>query len=53
MKVYLGKQCYNNYCDVLETVVKVFDDETKALVWKEDFVETETDWRRYEAMELE
>ena len=53
MKVYLGKQCYNNYCEVFKTVVKVFDDEVKALIWKEDFVETETESREYEAMELE
>ena len=53
MKVYIGYECYYNYCDVFNTVVKVFDDEVKALVWKEEVEATETDWREYEEMELE
>ena len=53
MKVYLGYQCYNNYAEILKTVVKVFDCEVKAIVWKEDFVETETDSREYKQMEVE
>jgi hypothetical protein len=53
MKVYLGYECYYNYCDVFESVVKVFDDEVKALVWKEEFTATETDWRIYREIEVE
>lgn len=53
MKVYLGKECYYDYCNVWETVEKVFDDEVKALVWKEEFKSTETEWRSYEEMEVE
>ena len=53
MKVYIGYECYYNYCDVFKTVVKVFDDEVKALVWKEEFEETETDFREYKEMEVE
>ena len=54
MKVYLAKQCYDdgegNDC---ETVVKVFDDEAKALVWKEEFEANRYNWREYEEMEVE
>ena len=53
MKVYIGYECYNNYADILKTVVKVFDDEVKALVWKEEFVETETEFREYTVMTVE
>lgn len=53
MKVYLGYQCYYNFCDVFETVEKVFSDEVEALVWKEDFVATETDWRTYVEWDVE
>ena len=31
MKVYLGYQCYYDYCDIWESVAKVFDDELKAI----------------------
>ena len=53
MKVYLGYDCHYNGCDTFESVVKVFDDEVKALIWKEDFKATETEWRSYEAFEVE
>ena len=53
MKVYIGYECYYNYCDVFNTVVRVFDDEVKALVWKEEVEPTEQEWREYEEMELE
>jgi hypothetical protein len=53
MKVYLGYECYYNYCDVFESVVKVFDDEVKALIWKEEFTSTETEWRTYREIEVE
>ena len=53
MKVYLGCECYYDYCNTWETVVKVFDDETKALVWKEEFKSTDTEWRTYNEMEVE
>jgi hypothetical protein len=53
MKVYYGYECYYDYCDVWETVNKVFDDEAKALIWKEEFQSTETEWRYYRGVEVE
>lgn len=53
MKVWIGYHFYFNSCEYLETAVKVFDDEVKALIWKEDFEETEWDSRGYRAFELE
>ena len=59
MKVYLAKECYHDCgANSWETVVKVFDDEAKALVWKEDFKDVVYDditleWREYEEMEVE
>lgn len=53
MKVYLGYECYYDYCEVWQSVVKVFDDEVKALIWKEEGKDTETEWRSYEEMEVE
>ncbi len=53
MKVWIGYQCYYNYCDEFKTAVKVFDDEVKALVWKDEFDATDTDYRSYEEMDLE
>ena len=53
MKVYIGYSCYYDYCNVWEKVEKVFDEETKAFVWVEEFPKTETDWRTYEEYELE
>ena len=53
MTVYLGIQCYYNLCDVFETVEKVFDDEVKALIWKEEFQSTDREWRQYRPIEME
>lgn len=54
MKVYLGKECYDDRCDIWKTVVKVFDDEVKALLWKEESFTTDPhEWREYEEMEVE
>ena len=54
MTVYLGKVCYDNGCDIWKTVEKVFDDEVKALVWKEESFTTDpNEWREYEEMEVE
>ena len=59
MKVYLAKQCYyDGGANSWEPVVKVFDDEVKALVWKEDFKDVvyndiTHEWREYEEMEVE
>ncbi len=53
MKVWIGYECYYNYCDEFHTAVKVFDDETKAFVWKEEFKSTETEWRSYEEFVVE
>jgi hypothetical protein len=53
MKVYLGYECYYDYCNVWRKVVKVFDDEVKALVWIEEIQSTNEDWREYDEMEVE
>ena len=53
MKVYIGYQCHYNYCEVFKDVAKVFDDEVKALVWRDEFKETDTDFREYTEMEVE
>ena len=53
MKVYIGYECDYDYCNVWRNAVKVFDDETKALIWAEEFKATETEWRSYEEMEVE
>lgn len=53
MKVWIGYEVYYDYCNEWRTAVKVFDDEVKALIWKEDFKATETEWRSYEAFEVE
>lgn len=53
MKVYLGYDCHYNGCDTFESVVKVFDDEVKALIWKEEFVSTDYEWRTFKEMEVE
>lgn len=55
MKVWLGYECYDNGCDIWKTVVKVFDDEVKALGWKEELVlgDAYTEWREYSEMGVE
>jgi hypothetical protein len=63
MKVYLGIECYNDLCDITETVVKVFADETDAYVWQKEFENQfyksgsgeriATEWRTYREMEVE
>ena len=53
MKVYLCYNCYYNYCDEFNSVVKIVDCEEKALIWKEEFKATETEWREYEEREVE
>lgn len=53
MKVYLGYECHYNGCDIFESVAKVFDDESKALMWAEEFEYTEWEWRKYKEFEVE
>jgi hypothetical protein len=53
MKVWIGYQCYFNYCDEFRHAVKVFDDEVKALIWKEEFEDTECEYRNYQEMDVE
>lgn len=53
MKVYIGYECDYDYANTYQIAVKVFDDEAKALAWKEDFKATELEWRSYEEFELE
>jgi hypothetical protein len=51
--VYVCYQSHYNYCDVFDVVVKIVDDEVKALVWKEEVDDTNTDWRSYTIMVIE
>lgn len=54
MKVYLGYECYYNGCEIFKYVVTVFDDETKAFVWKDEFKSDDPDeFREYEEFEVE
>ena len=53
MKIYIGYECYYNYCDEFRTAVKVFDSEAKALLWKDEIEGTETDYRTYEEFDVE
>jgi hypothetical protein len=53
MKVWIGYNVYYNYCDEWRSAVKVFDDEVKALIWKEEGPFTECEWRSYEEFEVE
>jgi hypothetical protein len=54
MKVYLAYECYYDGCNVWHHAVRAFDDEVKALVWKEEFAsEDPNEWREYKEMELE
>lgn len=57
-KVYIGFECSYNGADEFRHVVKVFDCEVKALVWKEDMPEPDVDdytpdWREVVEMEVE
>ena len=53
-KVFVGYECYYDGCNVWRNVMRVFDDEVKALVWKEEFVsEDPNEWREYKEMEIE
>ena len=53
MKVYIGYECYYDLCNEWKSVHKVFDDEVKALIWKEEGKTTEFEYRIFEEMELE
>ncbi len=53
MKVYIGYECYYDLCNEWKSVYKVFDDEVKALIWKEEGKVTEFEYRTYEEMEVE
>jgi hypothetical protein len=56
MKVWIGYECrYYPYDPPERDVVKVFDCEDRARLWKEDpeFKETEYEWREYREHEVE
>ena len=53
MKVYLGIEVFYNGCDQFETVAKVFGDEVKAMVWKDEFKNTVQEWREYKEVNVE
>jgi hypothetical protein len=57
MQVWIGYECYFNGCDEWRSAVKVFDDEVKAFVWKEEVEPYEfcgSDyWRDYQVFEVE
>ncbi len=53
-KVYVGYEYYYDGCSVWRNVMRVFGDETKALVWKEEHVsEDPNEWREYNEIEVE
>ena len=53
--VYIGFECYDDGAHSHRYPVKVFGDETKALLWTEadDFITTPYDWREYKPYEVE
>jgi hypothetical protein len=53
MRVWIGYECYFNGCDEWRSAVKVFDDEVKALVWKEEVEGTHDEWRDYQEFDVE
>lgn len=53
MKVYIGFECHYNLCDVFTTAVKVFDDEVKALIWKDEGPNNDREWREYIEFDVE
>ena len=53
MKVYVGFTSCTNGVEFWETVERVFDDETKALIWSEEVEPTEWEWRKYSEFEVE
>ena len=53
MKVYICYDCYYDECDIWRTVVKVYDDEMKALLWQEEVKATRNEWREYETHTVE
>jgi hypothetical protein len=53
MKVWIGYQCYYDYCNEWRDAVKVFDDEVKALIWKEEVADTQTEYRNYTEFTVE
>ena len=58
MKVYLCYDCYETRGNVfkaltIKTLTKVFDHEVKALMWMEESVSTDKEWREYSEMIVE
>jgi len=53
MKVYLGIEVFYNGCDQFETVTKVFDNEAKALLWRDEFKSNVQEWREYKEVNVE
>ena len=53
MYVYICYQCYYDYCDQWDTVIKIVDTEEKAEAWVESFASTTRNWRKYEEMKVE
>ena len=55
-KVYIGYECYYGYYDYNEeykTVMKVFDCEEKAKAWVREQDNRTTEYRRYDARNVE
>ncbi len=52
MYVWIGFEVYYDYCNEYRSVAEVFDDEAKALVWKEEVAPTEFEWRTYQRFEV-
>lgn len=52
-EVWLGYQVYYNCCDEFPEVIKAFDCKEKAIAWREDFKETQQEYRTIERMDVE
>jgi hypothetical protein len=53
MKVYVGYQCYYDYCNEWRDAVKIFSSQEKALKWQNEFKRTKCEWHAIEEFELE
>lgn len=57
MKVYIGYECMCNFSGEYWNAVKVFADETNALIWTEEFEAYESCgdsfWRYYKEFDVE
>jgi hypothetical protein len=51
--VWLGIEVFNDFCNYHKEVVKVFSEEDLALVWVQEVVPTEQEYREYRPIMME